>query len=196
MRILLPAIRASKRRSAYLYPEDFEGTGAPAGWTFNGTGTCNYDQSIFPSEGQCLYGASTTNSSAGGGQFTLPAPFPISTFGMYFRLRCGTVGTTLNRNIWICDAFLLSFYGSQSSSFGVLSPGITAHTSYHVWVDRTPTTGASYFSQTATKPASPNSSSTGTFPALSKFMCAFSRSEGFYIDKIRISASPIGSNPA
>lgn len=197
----LQIIAHTRNRSPYLYQEDFEGTGVPFGWTWDGVGTCSFDNasSVSPAGGQNLLTAAGTNTFAGGGQKVLPSPFPTNTFSMYFQARFSEFSKNINRIIWITDAFTFSLFNaapSASCTYGFIVP-LSSNTWYHIWIDQTPNTGSFYVSTTSTKPAVPHArlTTTGSLGNLSRMRCNFSRPGGYMIDKIRISSTEIGSNP-
>ncbi len=193
-RILLPIIAASRGRMLYLIQEDFDGTGAPSGWSFNGTGTCNYDTAGGIS-GECLFVASNTNSNQGGAQKGFPGGSRGS-FGFYCALKLNFTGTGINRNLWLLDGAFIGFF-STGGPFWLNSGSpitIPRYAWVHVWIDFSGSERSLFISDNATKPASPTATvaSGGT---CSRVAFSVNHSVGAYIDKIRLAPVPIGSNP-
>ena len=191
---LTEIIASSRRRGpVYILSEDFEGTGAPSGWTFNGTGTCNYDASAGGPSDQYLFVASTTNSNLGGAQYAFPGG-SRSVFGFYCMLFLNFTGVGINRNMWIMDNAFIGF--STGGPYWLNSVAITLPrlTWLHVWIDFTASSRDFFVSSNEIKPSTPTATvaSSGT---CSRMAVSINHSVGEYIDKIRLSASPIGSNP-
>lgn len=197
MKGILSSIISSRKRNSYLYQEDFEGTGAPSGWTFDGTGTCNYDF-VGGGFGQCVFCASTTNSSVGGAQKSLAGLGITATHGFYCRVYFGSTGS-INRNTWITDQLWFTFTATaptQRWRNEALAGGVAGATWYHLWLDATPTLLELRLSTSGTKPGSPNDTRSGSFSAPSKLAIGTNHSTGIRVDRIRIASGPIGSNPA
>ena len=190
----MPAIMTSKRRSSYLFQQDFPVSGTPAGWTFNGTGSCNYNVSG-PDGIRVVQVASTTNSNLGGAQYNLSGLGITATFGWYSRQRFAS-GAGLNRNAWHLDNSEFWIAAAADTWNGGLIPDLIGATWYHMWIDATPSSRSLYLHTTGTKPASPTVTVSGSFAAPSRIAISLANSSGQSIGKIRIASGPIGSNPA
>jgi hypothetical protein len=201
---ILAAAAKRRNRSSYIVSEDFEGTGAPEGWTNqNGVGTVNFDNTGTPSPqgGQNLYVNNNTISSVGSGAgYILPAP--MGTFGYYAQMRCGN--SSANRAWYFTDRESIYFRGGTGPAgndlldidTNAVITGLFANfTWYHIWLDRTPTYKALYVSTDGIKPGSPITTRTGTFSDITKLVSSFNNAGGVWLDKVRLSTSPIGSNP-
>lgn len=189
---------AAASGGSYLVSEDFDGSGAPSGWTFNGTGTADYDytSNLSPQGTHSLLVASNTNSTLGGAQFSLGGSY--SDVWVYLQIRFGSVGS-INRSVFLTN--LTDLYvttgGPKWGGFAgtTLSPSVSAATWYHCWIRLNATTQDIYFSTTATRPASPNATRSGSFGSVTTIILNSGHSSGMQFDKLRVSTTEIGSDP-
>lgn len=195
---LTEIIASSRRRGpTYLFREDFEGTGAPAGWTFDGTGSCTYDLTA-GGFGQCVSCSSNTDSSLGGAQKSLAGLGITQTHGFYCRVLFGSTSGAINRDMWITNQTWFTFWATppyQRWRNGALAFGLTGATWYHLWLDATPTLLELRMSTSGTRPASPMDTRSGSFSAPTRMSICTNHGSGVRVDKIRFASGPIGSNP-
>jgi hypothetical protein len=182
---------------SYLLSEDFDGEGVPNGWTFDGVGTCNFDDvgSISPQGGQQLLTLSNTNSASGGAQRPLGASY--ATLWMYVQCRWGNTGT-INRATFFLNSCQLLFangVGGQWGGSGGPACGITSNVWHHIWISATTSQQDIFVSTTGTRPVAPTASRTGTFAAATTLALNLGHSSAARFDKLRVSTSEIGSDP-
>lgn len=198
---LLKAIISGRKRNSYIVSEDFDGVGAPLGWiNQNGVGTVDWDNttSISPQGGHCLYVSSNSTENAANSGAAYILPVSLGTFSYYALMRCGNVGA--NRWWWFTDQDSILFRSGADDDLDGVSPIPGHFVSYggpslwmHIWLDRTPTEKRFFTSTTSIKPALPNVTRTGSFPNITKLVSSFNST--MWLDKVRLSANSIGSNP-
>lgn len=202
--------------ASYLLQENFEGTGYDSGtWTETlGGATIDEDYTTAPLVGsQSLYvGGSTSNSSTKSPTFT--GTNPCYMYFMVKFVQVNTSATTSNLAGMITagnDCLLIQknskFYVTHGGTSAASTTVLGTTDTYHVWVEYTASTGANdgivkvYVSTTATKPADPEINyTTGTITD-NVTQCGFYNTSStpgviYVADKLRISASVIGSDPS
>jgi len=210
--------------SAYLFQENFEGTGYENPWTESaGTPNEDYTTSPAPLEGsQSLYldGSSSDQTVYA----AVPSPGSGSTQEFYFLLNVVAKGSAnTNRNLVLLSSSgtnLCTLFATSGLALRIRADGGTAvstantlslGTTYHVWVTYKAGTGANAvatvaFSTDGIRPTSGNSyaiSSNGTYTVVANRMNLwgdFTTASTNYIqvifDKIRMADTTIGDNPA
>lgn len=196
--------------ATYVLSEDFEGAGAPSGWsTILGTSP-NYDN--------------TTNVLAGSESLALPVSTVVqstnftadlSTVWVYFMvkpsaLKDGALCQIYDTGGDMVAQAVLNADGTLSGSDSAFHSGTTvatmsAGTTYHVWLKYVKGTGANqvttvWFNTSATLPtgnnSATNSAGIGTLNARSIYLWQDSgAAAGFIYDKVRADDVEIGSNP-
>jgi hypothetical protein len=212
MSVLLSA--AHRRNAAagpsYLLSEDWEGTGTPSGWTHS-TGDILPDYTTTILDGaQSLYVPTPRAADS-------PSFAAQSELWLYCMFRFVNAPTSSNR-------YLLGLYNSGGSAVGLvavasssLTPAVrhgtltgssgsdlALNTTYHLWFHWKKGTGSNgeaeaYISTTATRPGSPQvtiNNGDAITDAVSVRLGMLTAGSGNKIfDKLRVSASEIGSNP-
>lgn len=185
--------------ASYLLSENFEGTGIPAGWTAT---TVNWDYTTSPLEGaQSMTPSSVTDYGA----YVLSAD--QATLDVYFQMRVDVISTNSWQKFFrLLDsgAAEIMYAELQQAGTGIYVNGVSATTisfatNYHVWVHHVAGSRIDfYISTTDTKPGSPTYSKTTGVSANSVHAIRFygsSPTSNFIFDKVRASASVIGSSP-
>jgi hypothetical protein len=197
--------------AGYLVSEDFEGTGAPAGWTV--VGSPNFDYATAPAP---LEGTQSVLFNNGGLSITRDIP-PQSTLEGFFKFNCSSLSVAIRMvelHTIAGGNFLRIVAGTTGAistatgtgttiSFGTAGQIVPGQT-YNVWWRYVAGTGSDgvfqvWLSDTETKPGSPTLSNTvGTWTqACDRYRNSINATGPTIIyDKIRLSATPIGSNPA
>ncbi len=204
---LIPLIGQIRRRSSYLVSEDFEGSGAPDGWVTQ-SGTPNYDYSFLP-----VQGAEMLSCPDGTGVYKNFANSIATCWAFAWIRRLSTPTVTDFTILGLLDSAGVSLVSVRTrntsngwrlwtgnSAVGTTNFG-TNGTNVAIWLSYTAGTGGNaltsiYLSATETRPASPalsHSTGTGTTNA-ERVLCNASGAQIIF-DKVRVSASPIGSNP-
>lgn len=197
--------------TSYLVSEDCEGTGTPSGWT--DTGTVNWDDTYSYVEGaQSLQvNAATLNSDS-----TVIWSSIAGTTHIFFATKRNSVTTTARLHTRLMSSGNIISQLSVSSSAWSLSHGsastyvtiTTSHTQWrYVWISFTPASSAGANDGVLTLTVSTNAVktdgvsstiNTGTSELQPNQMRLGYSTTGSIVenfDKIRISASEIGSNP-
>lgn len=209
--VLLSGSPPEASPATYLVEENFEGTGAPAGWTTTGTAQAiNWDDTTpTPLQGsQSAYLFADTSADT-----TMVTPTFADTTDMHFYLQIYITtlpstgrnliqarnATTLHENFLINSAGSLLITGG-SATVNSLSTGQW----YHVWGGYNASTGASYFtfSSDGTKPSSGDSyttaSQTGTADINNvRIQSDFNTTAGpeINVDRVLVDDVTIGNNP-
>lgn len=192
---------------SYIYTQDFEGTGAPSGWSDTGGGAVDYDYATALEGSQSLRFNTTTGSGA---TYSLASAY--DTLYVYFILRPNVLTnfayifniqtdgyTDLARIRTDGSGGFRVTANNESSSGGSWSVGNT----YHMWFQYTKGTGADaianlWVSTNATKPGSPTVSiTTGNSTDQGqriRFGPSYGTNDVVY-DKLLVSTNSIGSNP-
>lgn len=209
-------LAAAHRRNAgggpsYLLSEDWEGSGTPPGWTHS-TGDVDPDYTTTVLDGaQSLYVPTPRVA-------TSPDFAPQSELWAYVMFHYLTAPTGASRYALIfrgasnevCLAFhfgsALSPGARHGSVTGSLGSALSLNTTYHAWLHWVASSGAGdgfaeiFVDTPATRPGSPTATvSTGdaTADAVRLELGNSTTGSGNRIfDKLRVSASEIGSNPA
>ncbi len=197
---------SSRRRSPYLVSEDFEGTGTPSGWVESGSP--DFDYAYLPVQGaqmlSCPDGSSAYKNFANSSgtcwafarirRLSTPTVTDFTILGLF-----DSSGTSLasvrTRNtsngwrLWAGSAYVgTTNYGGSNVNVAI-------------WLSYTAGTGGNavtsiYINNSEIRPASPaliHTSGTRTANA-ERVICNASGAQILF-DKVRVSASPIGSNP-
>lgn len=202
------AVTNGSTQTNYLLSLNFEETGAPAGFTLT-SGTFNWDATDWP--GGVPEGAQslkfTQNNQIGYWSFAgtadiwaygilhIPSGSPVNLIPFRLADSSGNVMCSVT----FTSAGALQITVGSSTTNGSYS----FDQNYHLWLHYTKGTGANavgeaYISTTGTKPGSPNVSRTsGTSTAdVARLKLDPANTHNMWIDKIRVSATTIGSNPA
>lgn len=192
--------------AAYLLSESFEGTGYENSWTE--AGTPNEDYTTVVLDGSQSLGL----VSSGDSSYASFAAQSSVWFYCMFRFPSATNNNT-SHLIQLRDSGGAEVCGMRFASGGVYtishgtanaSSAASAYasaTTYHIWLHYTKGTGANgtldlYFSSTSTQPGSPSLSiTTGTATADAAQIFLQRGTTIMVIDKVRVSASAIGSAP-
>jgi hypothetical protein len=187
----------------YLLSESFEGAGFEnAGWSLSGTPNPNYTTTALDG----LESLNTIGTQTVSRAFAYP-----TTFSMYFQARWNTWSDFTSivhwddanwgtaAGIWAGDNLLYINHGT-TEAFGITP--LNPNTTYHVWVEWTKGTGTNgtmtlYVSTTGTKPAAADATITTGKGGATQTMYIGGSAAGpnVIIDRIRVAAAPIGSNP-
>lgn len=140
--------------------------------------------------------------------YTLPTP--MADFSVYFQIIGGNTGG-VNRSLFVTDSDTTIYFSSAvatgrfiaGADSGTNPLGILSHTYgspkewRHVWIDGTSTTRKIFVSTStsATKPASPVESFTGSYSDINRLVFGHAQTLAYWIDKVRLSTTEIGSNP-
>lgn len=198
--------------TVFLVSEDFEGTGAPSGWTAgSGTPAPNFDYTTVPLDGaQSLYLASASQITA-----TRPADFTNITevwFYLMFRATNGTAPSAASQYVglapngggsvitWRISAGLKLLVGSVTTT----ATSIVLDTTYHVWGHYLQGTGANAvvdvgFSTNGVRPTSGGTFAqvttdpgTVAIGRINLGTTGTSMGMDIIIDKLRVAATQIG----
>lgn len=191
--------------SDYLLYENFEGVGRPSNWTDTG-GNADYDYTVNPLEGLQSYHYITGVTSVAPLSREVPEAWAyfmwragtLSTVA-FFALRNSVGGIVLSLTCLGTGILRLTVGGTVSTPIGFLS----TNTNYNFWVHYIKGTGADAFgevfvSTNGIKPATPAltlNNGTPTTNAEDFRISGGTTANLLVIDKIRVSATEIGSNP-
>ena len=199
--------------SLFIFEEDFEGTGAPAGWTTDAAGW-NFDYTASPLRG--TQSLSVTGSTTGTlrGVYTPTIGFPDhgSVWGIYMILRMATVATggtgrfmevrrlsdnALQNIVRVNTSGVLSLAnGSDAGSTG--SYDLTGKSEVHLWLRRNADGSLSGWANTTATHPGGAAMMTGTASNTGRagnLHIGAARSMNLIVDALRVQDSEIGSDP-
>lgn len=199
--------------AGYLVCEDFEGTGTPTGWSKSASYFTFDSTSPTPLEGsQSAAETSTQAYQDGSGKYTFGAA--QANLYLYFIMRMNDVdGTGTYRPFFIAYSgakkpVYLAHAGGTSTQIrvyegstygGDYNVGLSEDTIKHFWVEYTSSNSTFnvYVSSTTTKPSTPSVTASGDCNG-SVDSFTFMAAEGMtaQFDHVRVSSTPIGSNPS
>jgi hypothetical protein len=197
--------------TTYLLSEDFEGTGYENSWTESvGNGVVDEDNTASPAP---LVGSQSLRLTSGADNDTDNSTY--ATFSatdpvwVYFIINFDSTGGSASNATFLVISdgganYLALYYRAADGvicgydgSARITGYVVSADTTYHVWVkyDASSTCEIS-INTSATKPGSPTLSwSTGTTQTFNTIKFTARRNQDIVIDKARVSASEIGSDP-
>lgn len=193
----------------YLLEENFEGTGAPSGWTDN-SGTPDYDdsttspgplqggESLFLASGEDAWSVTFTGQSSIEVHFRFSLGAPSGHEEIFKMLDSGGSGRL--RIEYRSGGGLRVEHGSTNGTTGT---AVSTATLYYGWVDYSIATGMGsngtanlYYSTSPTKPGSPESTlTTGTATDDITQLSFIGPTNGVLFDRSLADDDTIGSNP-
>lgn len=178
----------------YLVSEDFDSGSMPPGWTTDGVGVVDFNNTAHtpsPQGGNLLRLSGNTNSSSGGAHKSLGGSY--SDIWIYFLINA-QIGN-YNRNFYITDTTSI-WMASGGPYWGGTSFSIPIFTWRHIWMHLGPSVRDIYVSSTSTRPAV-TATWAGTFTAHTEIALSYTsgNGDGCHIDKLRVSTAEIGNDP-